>query len=113
MDEVIDIEVVEEARYVKKNDGGAASSAYGAFSLMDKAHGCIDCAVVISRSELIVGEEGVEVGVGEESLGNYLLQKLAAALQEADRAVCFGEAVIWALWLGQDHYFRVMPRVVT
>lgn len=63
MDEAIDVEVVEEALDIKEDGGCTPPCTDGAFGLVNKAHGRVDRRVVVSRSKLVGGEEGEEVGV--------------------------------------------------
>ena len=51
--------------------------------------------------------------VKEDSLRNDLLEEFATALQEGYGSICFGEAVVWLVWLGNRDNGRTAPRMVS
>jgi len=69
--------------------------------------------MVVVGSKLCVGEDVVVMRVMKDLFGDDFLKQFAAALEEADWAISFGEAVVRFGRFGDDDNKSVRPRVMT
>jgi len=113
VDDAFNIDIIEESQDVEEDDGSDELALNHGLGMVYKTKCSIGCAVVVTGSELRVGEDIKGVGIGEYAPSNDLLQKFSTTFEKADGAVGFRKAVVWFVGFGNDDDQGVLPGMVS
>jgi len=113
VDQAADMQVIEEALDVKKEEGSDASTFNAGLDCVDHAQDSIRCRVVVTGSKLAGGKELEAHSIKEDALRDYPLQEFTTALKEGNGAVRLCNPVIYFTRFRNGDHSCQTPRVMT
>jgi len=90
VDDLRDVDVVKKPLNVEEENGCNVTALYSSLCIMSKAERRVNGAVVVTRSKLGWGKDVEGMCIRENALGDNLLEKFAAAFEQADQLIGLG-----------------------
>ena len=105
------LNMIKKTRKVKEEDAADAISGNAILGLEPKKRSGIGSGEEFAGPKLAWTQKVVTKIKGTKTGGNNFLEQLAMAFEKGDRAIGFGEGIVWFLGFRNHHDFRFAPGI--